>query len=255
MLFPIVTQAGRASVVLAWVVHEMERRYTAMSQVGVRNVHEYRKAGHAIPFLVVIIDELADLMMVAGKEVEMHIVRIAQMARAAGIHLIVATQRPSVDVMTGLIKVNFPSRLAFRVSSKIDSRTILDSQGAEKLLGRGDMLYMHASSADLRRVHCPYVTDAEVEKVAAFLRKQRKVEYVHLDETVINSGAQQLDQYDDDLYGQVCTFVQSLEEISISMLQRQYRIGFNRSARLIEKLESDGVIAPAQGSKPRKVLR
>ncbi len=255
LLFPIVTQAGRASVVLAWVVHEMERRYTAMSQVGVRNVHEYRKAGHAIPFLVVIIDELADLMMVAGKEVEMHIVRIAQMARAAGIHLIVATQRPSVDVMTGLIKVNFPSRLAFRVSSKIDSRTILDSQGAEKLLGRGDMLYMHASSADLRRVHCPYVTDAEVEKVAAFLRKQRKVEYVHLDETVINSGAQQLDQYDDDLYGQVCTFVQSLEEISISMLQRQYRIGFNRSARLIEKLESDGVIAPAQGSKPRKVLR
>ncbi len=255
LLFPIVTQSGRASGVLAWVVREMERRYSAMAEVGVRNVHEYRKLGHEMPFLVVIIDELADLMMVAGKEVEMHIVRIAQMARAAGIHLIVATQRPSVDVMTGLIKVNFPSRLAFRVSSKIDSRTILDSQGAEKLLGRGDMLYMHASSADLRRVHCPYVTDAEVERVASFLRKQRKPTYVVLDEAAFTPGFSQQEQMDDDLYGQVCTFVQGLEEISISMLQRQYRIGFNRSARLIEKLEADGVIAAAQGSKPRKVLR
>jgi S-DNA-T family DNA segregation ATPase FtsK/SpoIIIE len=252
LLFPIVTQPHRASTVLAWVAHEMERRYTAMAALGVRNMQEYCKAGHAMPFIVVIIDELADLMMVAGKDVEMHIVRIAQMARAAGIHLIVATQRPSVDVMTGLIKANFPSRIAFRVSSKIDSRTILDAQGAEKLLGKGDLLFMQGSSPDLRRAHCPYVADQEVERVAAFLRAQRKVEYVVIDESTVK-GALQQEQFEDGLYGQVCDYVRGLDEISISMLQRQYRIGFNRSARLIEKLELDGLVAPAQGSKPRKV--
>jgi S-DNA-T family DNA segregation ATPase FtsK/SpoIIIE len=154
--------------------------------------------------------------------------------------------------MTGLIKANFPSRVAFRVSSKIDSRTILDSQGAEKLLGKGDMLFMQAASPDLRRAHCPYVSDQEVEKVAAFLRSQRKVEYVTIDESSVK-GALQQEQFEDGLYGQVCDYVRGLDEISISMLQRQYRIGFNRSARLIEKLETDGVVAPAQGSKPRKV--
>lgn len=254
LLFPIVTQPTRASAVLAWAVQEMERRYTAMAAAGVRNVHEYRRLGHPLPFLVIIIDELADLMMVAGKDVEMHIVRIAQMARAAGIHMIVATQRPSVDVVTGLIKVNFPSRVAYRVSSKIDSRTILDQPGAEKLLGKGDLLYLNAASSDLRRAHCPYVSDQEVEQVADFLRAQRKPEYIVLEEASLDRGPQQ-DVYEDELYGQVCDFVRNQDEISISMLQRQYRIGFNRSARLIEKMETDGLLAPAQGAKPRKVIR
>jgi len=209
-----------------------------------------------MPFIVVIIDELADLMIVAGKDVEIQIVRIAQMARAAGIHMIVATQRPSVDVVTGLIKVNFPSRVAFRVSSKVDSRTILDATGAEKLLGRGDMLYMNSASSDLKRVHGAYVSDSEIEKLTDHLREQGAPQYLILSEVLkINGQEGQAEELDDELYPQILDFVQAQEEISISMIQRKYAIGFNRSARIIEKLELDGVIAPAQGSKPRKVLR
>lgn len=264
LLFPIVTQPQKASGVLQWVVHEMEERYTAMAAEGVRNVQEYRKLSpkkadgsmrRDMPYLVVIIDELADLMMVAGKDVEMHIVRIAQMARAAGIHMIVATQRPSVDVVTGLIKVNFPSRVAFRVSSKIDSRTILDAPGAEKLLGRGDGLFIHGSSPDMKRIHCPYVSDQEVESVAEFLRKQRAVNYIPLQDAISQAQVSSQPEYEDDLYQQIREYVRTQDEISISLLQRQYRIGFNRSARLIEKLELDGVVAPAQGSKPRRVIK
>lgn len=267
LLFPIVTQPSRAASVLAWVIQEMEERYDAMAAVGVRGVQEYRKlvadmqspqegfVPRSMPYIVVIIDELADLMMVAGKEVEIHIVRIAQMARAAGIHVIVATQRPSVDVVTGLLKVNFPSRIAFRVSSKIDSRTILDSQGAEKLLGKGDMLFMHASSPTLKRVHGPYLSDHEVERVTDFLRLQRSVEYLHINEVLLRNNLAQKAEMEDELYDQVREFVRTMDEISISMIQRHYRIGFNRSARLIQKLELDGLIAPAQGSKPRKVIR
>lgn len=262
LLFPIVTQPTRASAVLAWVVQEMEERYEAMAAAGVRNIHDYRKAieqqdgeHKPMPYLVIIIDELADLMMVAGKEVETHIVRIAQMARASGIHMIVATQRPSVDVVTGLIKVNFPSRIAFRVSSKVDSRTILDMQGAEKLLGKGDMLFMHASSPELKRVHGAYVSDQEIERVTDFLRAQQAVQYLDLNEVLVRNTQAQRDDWQDELYDQVREFIKTADEISISMLQRHYRIGFNRSARLIEKLELDGLIAPAQGSKPRKVLR
>jgi len=268
LLFPIVTQAPRAISVLKWVVQEMEARYQAMALAGVRNIGEYQRyfASHAfkkdaqekprdIQYLVVIIDELADLMIVAGKEVEIHIVRIAQMARAAGIHMIIATQRPSVDVVTGLIKVNFPSRVAFRVSSKVDSRTILDAQGAEKLLGRGDMLYMHSASSDLKRVHGAYVSDQEIENLATFLREQAKPEYLDLNDVLQHDEAQKNQDMHDELYEDILNFVKTNEEISISMIQRQYRIGFNRSARIIEKLELDGIIAPAQGSKPRKVLR
>ncbi len=274
LLFPIVTQPSRAAAALAWVVQEMEARYEAMASAGVRHVTEYQKlvrdahagrsdgsangdgvALRSMPYIVLIIDELADLMMVAGKEVETHIVRIAQMARAAGIHLIVATQRPSVDVVTGLIKVNFPSRVAFRVSSKVDSRTILDSQGAEHLLGRGDLLFMHASSPELKRMHGAYVSDQEVERVADFLRAQRQPQYLDLNEAMLRNAAMPKDDIEDELYVQVRDSVQTMDEISISMLQRMYRIGFNRSARLIERLEHDGLIAPAQGSKPRKVLR
>ncbi len=262
LLFPIVTQPTRASAVLGWVVQEMEERYEAMAAAGVRNIHDYRKViehqegeHKQMPYLVIMIDELADLMMVAGKEVETHIVRIAQMARASGIHLIVATQRPSVDVVTGLIKVNFPSRVAFRVSSKVDSRTILDMQGAEKLLGKGDMLFMHASSPELKRVHGAYVSDQEIERVTDFLRSQQTVQYLDLNEVLVRNAQAQNNDWQDDLYDQVREFIKTTDEISISMLQRHYRIGFNRSARLIEKLELDGLIAPAQGSKPRKVLR
>lgn len=264
LLFPIVTQPAKAISVLKWVVHEMEQRYELMARAGVRNMAEYQawyKAAargepfKSLPFLVVIIDELADLMMVGGKDVETHIVRIVQMARAAGIHMIIATQRPSVDVVTGLIKINFPSRVAFRVSSKVDSRTILDTQGAEKLLGRGDMLFMHSASPELRRVHGAYVTDEQIEELAQFWRDQTEPVYIDMQEVVVLEQKAESLEYEDELYGQVVDFVKQSDEISISMLQRQYRIGFNRSARLIEKLESQGLIAPAQGSKPRKVLR
>lgn len=268
LLFPIVTEPNRAVQALKWVVQEMEERYEIMSHVGVRNVVEYKRferEGRSasdgfllkpMPFIVVIIDELADLMIVAGKEVEIQIVRIAQMARAAGIHMIVATQRPSVDVVTGLIKVNFPSRVAFRVSSKVDSRTILDAQGAEKLLGRGDMLYMNSASSDLRRVHGAYLSDTEIEKLTDFLRDQAKPQYLDLLDVLKNKDEQiGVGVIEDELYPQILDFVKVADEVSISMLQRKYSIGFNRSARIIEKLELDGIIAPAQGSKPRKVLR
>ncbi|MFA6991337.1 MAG: DNA translocase FtsK [Candidatus Babeliales bacterium] len=265
LLFPVVTNATTAIGVLKWVVQEMENRYQKMATVGVRNINEYNalqntgslaKPIEDMPFIVVVIDELADLMMVGGKDVETQIVRIAQMARAAGIHMMVATQRPSVEVVTGLIKVNFPSRISFRVSSKIDSRTILDAQGAEKLLGRGDMLYMNSSSPDLMRVHGVYVSDEEIRKVVEWWKAQQEPNYLNLNETLklveISNKPQDLD---DELYTQVLDFLKTTDEISISLIQRYFRIGFNRSARLIEKLEMDGIVAPAQGSKTRKVIR
>jgi S-DNA-T family DNA segregation ATPase FtsK/SpoIIIE len=232
-----------------------------MSLTGARNIKEYQELAQddkkleSMPYIVLIIDELADLMMVAGKDIEIHIARIAQMARAAGIHMILATQRPSVDVITGLIKVNFPSRIAFRVSSKIDSRTIIDCAGAEKLLGRGDMLYMSSASSDLQRIHGSYVSGKEIEKLASYLRSQAEPEYLDLNETLNLMSKTEMENIQDDLYPDVLDFIQNIEEISISGLQRRYRIGFNRSARIIEKLEMDGLLAPAQGSKPRKILK
>jgi len=266
LLFPIVTDPTKAINVLKWVVQEMEERYEAMSLVGVRNVREYNRLSQDVdhindhefrdmPYIVVMIDELADLMMVAGKDIEVQIVRIAQMARAAGIHLIVATQRPSVDVVTGLIKVNFPSRIAFRVSSKVDSRTIIDTQGAEKLLGKGDMLTMHASSSEITRVHGAYVSDQEVDRVATFLCNQKKADYLNINEVLEKEHNYGADSFADELYDDVLMLLETTNEISISMIQRHFRIGFNRSARLVEKLEMDGLVAPAQGGKPRKVLR
>ena len=267
LLFPIVTNPVKATAVLKWVVQEMEDRYERMAQVGVRNITEYQKLLSSnrtdkdgqllenMPFIVVVIDELADLMIVAGKEIETYIVRIAQMARAAGIHMIVATQRPSVDVVTGLIKVNFPSRVSFRVSSKVDSRTILDQQGAEKLLGRGDMLFMNSASSHLARVHGAYISDKEIESLTTHLKSQEKVTYLNLHEVLDLSREKGKSDFEDELYDEILNFIKTKNEISISMIQRQYRIGFNRSARIIEKLEMDGLLAPAQGSKPRKVLR
>ena len=260
LLFPIVTNPRQAAPVLKWLVQEMEERYEKMADAGVRNILEYQKVSKGrnlehMPFIVLMIDELADLMMVAGKEVETQIARIAQMARAAGMHMIVATQRPSVDVVTGLIKVNFPSRVAFRVSSKIDSRTIVDSSGAEKLLGKGDMLYMNSSSSELSRIHGVFVSDKQVDGLASYLKAQQKVKYLNLNDELKRVTAVDADQFEDELYDDILEFIKTRDEVSISMLQRQYRIGFNRSARIIEKLELDGLLAPAQGSKARKVLR
>jgi S-DNA-T family DNA segregation ATPase FtsK/SpoIIIE len=232
----------------------MEERYKKMAQWGVRNISEYT-GPDKVPYLVVIIDELADLMMVAGRECEGYIVRIAQMARAAGIHMIIATQRPSVDVVTGLIKVNFPSRIAFRVSSKIDSRTILDAQGAEKLLGKGDMLYMMSSCPDLKRLHGAYLSNKEIDLVTQWCKNQQSVNYQELPTVTSDIFIDQDDAIDNELYQKVCDFIKQNDEVSISLLQRNFRIGFNRSARIIDKLELDGLISPAQGSKPRKVLR
>jgi DNA segregation ATPase FtsK/SpoIIIE, S-DNA-T family len=267
LLFPIVSNPIRATSILKWVVQEMEERYERMALVGVRNFLEYRKAVQAkqkdqegqqlqdTPYLVVVIDELADLMIVAGKDIETHIVRIAQMARAAGIHMIVATQRPSVDVVTGLIKVNFPSRIAFRVSSKVDSRTILDQQGAEKLLGRGDMLFMDSTTPNPIRVHGPYVSDYEIQKLTNHLRTQASPEYLNLNEVLDISSHDKRNELEDTLYPEVLSFLKDMDEVSISLLQRKLSIGFNRSARIIERLEQDGILAPAQGSKPRRVLK
>lgn len=264
LLFPIVTSPRQAVPVLKWVVQEMEDRYEIMAKAGVRDITGYHnllvstktkdESYPKMPFIVVIIDELADLMVVAGKDVEMQIARIAQMARAAGIHMIVATQRPSVDVVTGIIKVNFPARMAFRVSSKIDSRTIIDTSGAEKLLGRGDLLFLNSGSSNPERIHGAYVSSAQINKLSRFLRAQEKAQYLDLTEVLRRKKKFGADEIEDDLYDEVKDFIKTVDEISISLLQRKYRIGFNRSARLIEKLEMDGVISPPTGGKMRKVL-
>ncbi len=203
-----------------------------------------------MPYLVIVIDELADLMMTAGKEVEYLIARLAQMARAAGIHLITATQRPSVDVITGLIKVNFPSRVAYKVTSKVDSRTILDMAGAEKLLGKGDMLFLDTKGT-VQRVHGAYVTDSEINSVIKHIKAERQVEYQEL--TSIKKIEDAADT--DELFQDVIEYINNKDEISISLLQRVFRVGYNRSARIIDQLENTGHILPADGGKMRKVTK
>jgi len=262
LLFPIVTSPHQAAPVLRWVVQEMEDRYEKMAQCGARNIGDYNErikhnsgeGNSPLPFIVVVIDELADLMITAGRDIEDLITRITQMARAAGIHMIVATQRPSVDVITGLIKANFPSRISFRVASRIDSRTILDTTGADRLLGRGDMLFLDAAISQLRRVHGAYVSDKEIEQVADHIRQQRKVEYLDLHQVTAMQGQDML-ATDDALYKDVREFLDEIDEISISLLQRKFRIGYNRSARIIDLLESQGLIMPQDGGKTRKVIR
>ena len=259
LLFPIVTDPKRAPSVLRWVVKQMEQRYEIMAQAGARNIYDYRMASQSnnyenMPYIVVIIDELADLMMTAGKEVEDAIIRITQMARAAGIHLISATQRPSVDVITGLIKVNFPSRISFRVTSKIDSRTILDCSGADKLLGRGDMLFLDANDSLLKRIHGAYVLDKEINQVIAHIKSQRPSDYLDLKQ-ICDEDRVSTDYEQDMMYEQICQFIQEIDEVSISLLQRRFRIGYNRSARIIDMLESQGLISPSYGGKTRKVVK
>ncbi len=263
LLAPVVTDPKRASQALKKVVQEMERRYELFSHTGTRNIEGYNEylakqnklTGENQPFLpyiVVIVDELSDLMMVAPGDVEESIMRLAQMARAAGIHLIIATQRPSVDVITGVIKANIPSRIAFAVSSQTDSRTILDMGGAEKLLGRGDMLYLPAGRSKPLRVQGAYVSDEEVERVVNFVTKQQKAEY---QEDMIPDELKDFeDEVEDELYDEAVQLVAELQTASVSMLQRRFRIGYTRAARLIDEMEKRGIVGPYQGSKPREVL-
>jgi|GEM_PF-1071181 len=264
LLFPIVTDAHTASLVLKWVVKHMEERYALLAQHGVRSSREFNQrvavgtiqAQPCMASLVIVIDELADLMITAGREVEESIARIAQMARAAGIHLVVATQRPSVDVITGLIKVNFPSRIAFRVASRVDSRTILDVGGADKLLGKGDMLFLDGASAQVRRLHGAYVSDDEIHAIVHQIKQVSKPQYKDLAHELASIPQENTSQEQaDGLYQDVISYLREVDEISISLLQRKFRIGYNRSARLIDLLEQQGLIMPPDGVRPRKVIR
>ncbi|MGX7031272.1 DNA translocase FtsK [Vagococcus zengguangii] len=266
LLTPVVTNPRKAAQALQKVVQEMEKRYELFAGYGVRNMTGYNELimkhnlddgekRPTLPYIVVIVDELADLMMVASNEVEDAIIRLAQMARAAGIHMILATQRPSVDVITGIIKANVPSRIAFAVSSGTDSRTIIDSNGAEKLLGRGDMLFLPMGENKPIRVQGAFISDGEVEDIVSFVTTQQKAEYredmMPSDEPTSMNGS---GESQDELYDEAVAMVAEMEAASISMLQRRFRIGYNRAARLIDEMEANGVVGPSEGSKPRKVL-
>jgi S-DNA-T family DNA segregation ATPase FtsK/SpoIIIE len=282
LLHPVVVNPKKASQTLKWAVDEMERRYKAISELGVKNIERYNKllekgerikreiaadippregadetaiVHEKLPYIIIVIDELADLMMVAQRNVEESLARLAQMARAAGIHLILATQRPSVDVITGIIKANFPVRMSFQVSSKVDSRTILDQLGAEKLLGNGDMLYLPPGVSKLMRIHGAFVSDREIEEVTGFIRKQGTPCY---DESISQYGTDVRDSVAegdfDERYDEAVELVTDLGQASISLVQRYLKVGYNRAARMIERMEAEGVIGPSDGVKPRKVL-
>ena len=279
LLAPVVTDPKVASNVLRNATREMERRLKLLAQRGVRNIEQYNrtfKTGQSLslfenatedehkplPFIVIVIDELADLMMVDTSNVEESITRLAQMARAVGIHLILATQRPSVDVITGLIKANFPARISFRVASKVDSRTILDANGSESLLGRGDMLYLPAGSSRLHRIHGPLVTEDEIVAVCDFWRSQAKAVYNQQlleppkeENAGTESGAGGDEQIDDAMYDDAVRVVCEMGRASTSTLQRRLRIGYGRAARLIDIMEKDGIVGPPDGTKPREVLK
>lgn len=264
LLAPVVTDPKKASQALQKVVNEMERRYDLFSHTGTRNIKGYNRHVERyneehedqlpkLPYIVVVIDELADLMMVASHDVEDAITRLAQMARAAGIHLIIATQRPSVDVITGVIKANIPSRIAFAVSSAVDSRTILDMGGAERLLGRGDMLFMPAGTSKPIRVQGAFVSDEEVQAVVDYVVSQQKAQY---DESMIPTDEPEktFEEDTDELYDEAVKLVVEMQSASISMLQRRFRIGYSRAARIIDQMEARGVVGPPDGSRPRQVL-
>lgn len=265
LLAPVVTDPKKASRALKKVVSEMERRYELFSDTGTRNIEGYnehiRKYNQTIdesesqpnlPYIVVLVDELADLMMVASNDVEDSITRLAQMARAAGIHLIIATQRPSVDVITGVIKANIPSRIAFSVSSATDSRTILDAGGADKLLGRGDMLFLPVGSSKPTRVQGAFLSDEEVERIVDHSIEQQKATYQ--EEMIPEETSDVVEEVDDELYGDAVQLITEMQSASVSMLQRRFRIGYTRAARLIDGMEDRGIVGPYEGSKPRTVL-
>jgi S-DNA-T family DNA segregation ATPase FtsK/SpoIIIE len=285
LLLPVVTNPKKAAIALKWLVNEMERRYTVLAEKAVRNIEHYHqkmdkelkekgrvykrrgdtlegdenKAEERIerlPYIVVVIDELADLMMISSKEVEESITRLAQMARAVGIHLILATQRPSVDVLTGLIKANFPARISFQVTSRVDSRTILDTIGAEHLLGSGDMLFLPPGSSKLIRIHGAFISSAETKRVVEFLKKQGKPSYETSILTEVKKEKETTGEDDeyDEKYDEALAFVAETGLASISLIQRRFRIGYNRAARIIEKMEGEGVVGPSDGVKAREVL-
>jgi S-DNA-T family DNA segregation ATPase FtsK/SpoIIIE len=293
LLTPVVTEPAKAVVALKWAVKEMENRYRMMSNIGVKNIAGYNakileaarqgktlertiqtgfdhETGKPIyetvemnmdklPFIVVIVDEMADLMLVAGKDIELSIQRLAQMARAAGIHIIMATQRPSVDVITGVIKANFPSRISFKVTSKIDSRTILGEQGSEQLLGMGDMLFM-GNTSKITRVHGPFVDENEIEKITEYLKETGTPEYISAVTEQIDEGDAALENSSDDgttdemLYKRAVQIVQLERKASISYIQRSLRIGYNRAAILVEKMEQDGIISSPNHTGKREIL-
>ena len=291
LLVPVVTDPKKAAAALFWAMDEMDRRYRLMRDKGARNIDNYNKtlekeganrkavvdlqeaqpdesaaaiggSLEELPFvhekmarIVIIVDELADLMMSVGRDIEEYITRLAQKARAAGIHLILATQRPSVDVITGLIKANFPARISFQVTSRIDSRTILDSMGSEKLLGNGDLLYLPPGTARLTRVHGAFVSDQEVRRVMKFIKQQGRPQYradVLQAKREVEAAAAAEEEYD-EMYDQALAMVTETQQASISMVQRRLRVGYNRAARMIEQMERDGVVGPADGAKPREV--
>ncbi|MCY4486632.1 MAG: DNA translocase FtsK 4TM domain-containing protein [Deltaproteobacteria bacterium] len=287
LLTPVVTDPKEARAALFWAVQEMDRRYRLMRDKGARNIDNYNRilekepprapasadpaeeelGGRLdgreelvhvrMPRVVILIDELADLMMSVGRDIEEHITRLAQKARAAGIHMVLATQRPSVDVITGLIKANFPARVSFQVTSRIDSRTILDGQGAEQLLGNGDLLFLPPGTARLIRLHGPYVSNREIGKVTDFIKQQGRPEYrPDILEAAAEGGGDLggLDDDYDEMYDQAVAVVTETRQASISMVQRRLRVGYNRAARMIEKMEREGVVGPAEGAKPREVL-
>ena len=276
LMRPVVTDPKEASVALAKIVSEMERRYDTFSETKTKNIATYNdyvekmnktlpadEQMKKMPFIVVIIDELADLMLVASKDVEASIMRITQMARAAGIHLIIATQRPSTDVITGVVKANIPSRISFAVSSSIDSRTILDMTGAEKLLGKGDMLFLPMGEADPERIQGAFISDDEIKRIIDYTIEQQKAEYdqafMDLKGDSEKSASQkedmaQVEEYDDPLYNEIVEFVIESQKASASLLQRRFKLGYNRAARIIDLLEERGIIGPPNGSKPREVL-
>ena len=260
LLTPVITEPKKATTALKWVVKEMEKRYREMTEIGVRNISGFNEKASSesrkkMPYIVVIVDEMADLMMIAGKEIENYIQRLAQMARAAGIHIVMATQRPSVDVITGTIKANFPTRISFQVTSKIDSRTILGEQGAELLLGNGDMLFM-SSASRIIRIHGPYVSEKEIERVSTFLRLQGSPTYIEEvtrieeqenDEVVLNSEGK------DELYNKAVEIIKTEGKASTSFLQRKLGIGYNRAARIVDQMEEEKIISPANHVGKREI--
>ena len=256
LLCPVITEAKKATAALGWAVKEMENRYKLMTSEGVKNIDGYNsKHKKHMPYIVVVVDEMSDLMLIAGKEIENYIQRLSQMARAAGIHIIMATQRPSVDVITGTIKANFPTRISFQVTSKIDSRTILGEQGAEQLLGKGDMLFM-SSANRIIRIHGPYVSESEIEKINSYLRSQGKPDYI--DEiTVIKDNETNSSENNDDrdeLYNDAVNIIKTEGKASTSFLQRKLQIGYNRAARIMEMMEKEGIVGQANHVGKREIL-
>jgi DNA segregation ATPase FtsK/SpoIIIE, S-DNA-T family len=254
LLCPVITDAKKVPGALNWVVTEMESRYRTLAKAGVRNIKGYHAQGNIMPYIVIVVDELADLMQVSAKTVESAITRLAQLARAVGIHLILATQRPSVDVITGVIKANFPARVSFKVASKVDSRTVLDANGAENLLGKGDLLFMKPGDAKPTRGQCSYVSDDEIRRVIDFIKPQQTPEY---NDTITSQQSGQGSSggaQDDEMYDEAVKVVIETNQASVSILQRRLRLGYSRAARLIDIMEQNGIVGPYAGSKARDIL-